>query len=119
MQSVVPALRVSSYATSKVFYEKLGFAQEWTHQFGQGFPVFASIAREGMRIFLTEHTGDCAFGGLVHFYVDDVDQCHAAFVGAGIEIAEPPNHGLGPDIRTMLVIDPDKNRLSFITLVET
>ncbi len=73
-QHVVPALRILRYETSGRFYTKgLGFEVEWKHRFEPDFPVFVSINRDGMRIFLTEHTGDCQVGGLVHFYIPNVD----------------------------------------------
>ena len=118
MQRVVPALRISSYASSSAFYARLGFEEQWTHQFAPALPIFASIAREGLQIFLTEHSGDCQFGGLVHFYVDDVDACYAEFAGRGVSIRKPPSNSLGPDIRDMTVMDPDGNRLSFLTVTE-
>ena len=31
------------------------------------------VSRDGLAFFLTEHTGDCPAGGLVHLYVPDVD----------------------------------------------
>ncbi len=100
MQQVVPALRVRSYEASSAFYGKLGFA---------------SIARDRMEIYLTQHSGDCQCGGLVHFYVANVDECYAEFQQRGIPIKEPPRNSLGPDLRDMLVVDPDGNRLSFLT----
>ncbi|WP_051525210.1 glyoxalase superfamily protein [Methylobacillus glycogenes] len=115
-QSVVPAIRVASYGLSKPYYEKLGFVELWTHQFESGLPVFAAIARGNMQIFLTEHTGDCAFGGLVHFYVPDVDAVHEEFLQQGLHITEPPGNDLGPSVRNMLMVDPDGNRLCFITV---
>lgn len=115
MQRVIPALRIRSWEVSRDFYGRLGFEEQWKHQFKAGMPVFASVAREGMEVFLTEHTGDCQFGGLVHFYVPDVDECHAEFCERGIPVREPPSNSLGPDTRDMLVVDPDGNRLSFIT----
>ena len=115
MQQVVPALRIRSYEASKAFYEKLGFEEQWKHQFETGLPVFASISRNGMEIFLTEHTGDCQFGGLVHFYVAHVDDCYAQFRQRGVPVKQPPSNSLGPDLRDMLVVDPDGNRLSFLT----
>jgi len=30
-------------------------------------------SRDGLACFLTEHAGDCPVGGLVHFYVPNVD----------------------------------------------
>lgn len=118
MQAVVPALRVESYEASKRFYERLGFTEEWTHQFEPGFPIFASIQRHGQMVFLTEHTGDCAFGGLVHFYLADmdVDAYYATCLAAGVEVHEPPNNGISANMRHMLINDPDGNRLTFITL---
>ncbi|MCB1052427.1 MAG: VOC family protein [Acidobacteria bacterium] len=114
MQQVVPALRVRSYKASKVFYEKLGFQEEWKHQFAAGLPVFASISCAGMMIFLTEHKGDCQFGGLVHFYIKNVDEYFAQLQNKGVHVHEPPTNSI-PGIRDMLVIDPDGNRLSFLT----
>jgi catechol 2,3-dioxygenase-like lactoylglutathione lyase family enzyme len=108
-------MRVRSYEASSAFYAKLGFVEQWKHQFEPGLPVFASVAREGLEVFLTEHSGDCQFGGLVHFYVADVDACHAEFRRRGVPIAEPPSNSLGPDLRDMLVVDPDGNRLIFLT----
>lgn len=98
MQSVIPALRVSSYADAKVFYSRLGFQEQWKHQFTPDLPVFASIVRDGMEIFLTEHKDDCQFGGLVHFYVPDVDAWYDEFTGRGAPIAQGPGtaaHFLG------------------------
>lgn len=116
MQRVVPSIRVRSYMDSKLFYEALGFAEEWTHQFEARFPMFASISMDGMRVFLTEHAGDCQFGALVHFYVPDVDKLYTHFRTAGITVVEPPNNELGADLRSMSLIDPDGNRLKFLTL---
>ena len=115
MQRVVPALRVASYAASKPFYESLGFREEWTHQFEPGLPVFASMLFDGMELFLTEHTGDCQPGGLVHFYVPDVDALYDDFLEYGVNVEQPPNNGLGPDLRVKSVLDPDHNRLKFLT----
>jgi catechol 2,3-dioxygenase-like lactoylglutathione lyase family enzyme len=115
MQRVIPALRIRSYEASSAFYAKLGFSEQWKHQFKPGLPVFASVARDGMEIYLTEHSGDCQFGGLVHFYVPDVDACYAEFRQRGVLITEPPTNSLGPNIRDMLIVDPDGNRLSFLT----
>jgi len=115
MQRVVPALRVTSFAASKTFYEKLGFAVEWEHQFEPHLPVFASIAFDGMEIYLTEHTGDCERGGLVHFHVPNVDAYYNEIKARGVSVREAPGNSLGPDIRDMTVVDPDGNQLRFMT----
>ncbi len=117
-QRVVPALRITNYARSKAFYiDGLGFCVEWEHRFEPHFPVFMSISRDGMEIFLSEHTGDCQVGGLVHFYVPDVDAWYAEFRKKRIAVQEPPNESM-EGMRSMTVVDPDGNQLRFITLLE-
>ncbi|MDH3458670.1 MAG: DinB family protein [Gemmatimonadota bacterium] len=77
-------------------------------EFLRGIP-----AQAGDRIAL--HTGDCQFGGLVHFHVPDADLCYRQFRDNGVPVSEPPGNSVGPDTRNMIVVDPDGNRLSFIT----
>jgi catechol 2,3-dioxygenase-like lactoylglutathione lyase family enzyme len=112
-QRVIPALRITNYERSESYYiDTLGFVIEWEHRFGKGFPVFMSISRNGMQIYLSEHTGDCQVGGLVHFLIPDVDAWHAEFHERGAKIGEAPNNDLG--FRNMTVVDPDGNQLRFM-----
>lgn len=118
MQRVVPTLRFTDDATSRAFYvDGLGFGVVWEHRFEPGFPVFLAIERDGMRPFLSEHAGDCQVGGLVHFYVPDVDAWHAELQGRGVPVQEPPGNDL-PGLRIMTVADPDGNQLRFLTVLE-
>ena len=112
-QRVVPALRITNYERSKGYYtEKLGFTVDWEHRFGPNFPVFMSVVRDGMNIFLSEHAGDCQVGGLVHFLIPDVDAWHREFTEKGAVVVEAPNNDLG--FRNMTVADPDGNQLRFM-----
>lgn len=112
-QRVIPTLRITQYERSKVFYtEQLGFAVEWEHRFEPHFPVFMSVVRDGMRLFLSEHTGDCQVGGLIHFVIPDVDMWHQEFVDRGALVTDPPNDDLG--FRMMTITDPDGNQLRFM-----
>ena len=113
MQRVVPALRITNYERSKKFYlDQLGFILEWEHRFEPKLPVFMSIALDGMRLYLSEHSGDCQVGGLVHFVVSDVDALHSTFKVRQVPITEAPNDNLG--FRNMTVTDPDGNQLRFM-----
>jgi uncharacterized glyoxalase superfamily protein PhnB len=76
--------------------------------------VFVQISRDGMEIYLTQHTGDCEPGGLVHLYVPDVDDWYAELSGKGVAIKEPPCEDL-PGLRMMTVVDPDGNQLRIAT----
>jgi catechol 2,3-dioxygenase-like lactoylglutathione lyase family enzyme len=113
MQRVIPALRITNYERSKAYYVgTLGFTVEWEHRFEPNFPVFMSISRDGMKMNLTEHRGDCQVGGLVHFVIPDVDAWHAEFQTRGAIVAEAPNDDLG--FRNMTIKDPDGNQLRFM-----
>src|SRR5216683_7488215 len=112
-QRVVPALRITDYERSKAFYVNgLGFTVDWEHRFEPHFPVFMSIVRDGMQLYLSEHTGDCQVGGLVHFLIPDVDAWFLEFKSRNVGVSEAPNNDLG--FRNMTVTDPDGNQLRFM-----
>ena len=112
-QRVVPALRITDYERSKTYYvASLGFTVTWEHRFEPTFPVFMSVVRDGMQIYLTQHRGDCQVGGLVHFVIPDVDAWHREFRERGARVTESPNNDLG--FRNMTITDPDGNQLRFM-----
>ena len=112
-QRVIPTFRITSEPRSKACYlDRLGFSLEWEHRFEPNFPVFLSIARDGMQLYLSEHAGDCQVGGLVHFLIEDVDAWCGEFQERGVPITEAPNNDLG--FRNMTVTDPDGNQLRFM-----
>jgi catechol 2,3-dioxygenase-like lactoylglutathione lyase family enzyme len=114
-QRVMPTLRMTDYARSRRFYvEDLGFQVDWEHRFEPGFPVFVQVSRDGLAFFLTEHTGDCPVGGLVHLYVPDVDVWFEEFRRKGVRVQEPPNESL-QGLRSMTILDPDGNKLHICT----
>jgi catechol 2,3-dioxygenase-like lactoylglutathione lyase family enzyme len=114
VQQVIPALRITDYTVSKAFYvDKLHFQIEWEHRFEPHFPVFMEISRDGITIDLTEHTGDCQVGGLIHIYVPDVDAWCAELRASGVPVDEP-NERI-PRLRMMTVTDPDGNQLRICT----
>lgn len=112
-QRVVPALRITDYQRSKAYYvETLCFTVEWEHRFEPHFPVFMSVVRDDMQIYLTQHSGDCQVGGLVHFVISDVDAWYSEFRQRGAKVVEAPNNDLG--FRNMTIADPDGNQLRFM-----
>ncbi|MGH9815209.1 MAG: glyoxalase superfamily protein [Candidatus Acidiferrales bacterium] len=118
VQRVMPTLRITDYARSKAFYVGgLGFQIEWEHRFEPNLPVFMQVSREGLAFFLTEHTGDCPPGGLIHLYVPDVDAWYAEFQRRGVAVQEAPNQSL-EGLRDMTVVDPDGNKLRICTRLE-
>ena len=112
-QRVIPTLRITNYELSKAYYlNGLGFTLDWEHRFEPHFPVFMSIVRDNMQIYLSEHTGDCQVGGLVHFLIPDVNAWYLEFKSQNVNVSEAPNSDLG--FLNMTVTDPDGNQLRFM-----
>lgn len=106
-EQVVPVLRVESAARAVEWYDRLGFAKEWEHQFEPGFPWFVSVARGNVRLYLSEHTGDALPDTLFHLYVKDIDAVAEEF-----EMCIDEDGLAG---RECELVDPDGNRLRVAT----
>ena len=103
----MPVLYVEDAARAVAWYERLGFVQEWEHQFEPGFPLFVSVARGNVRLYLSEHEGDARPDTLIHLYVRDIDVVSEEF---GIPVDEGGLAGRQCDL-----VDPDGNRLRVAT----
>lgn len=102
MTSVVPILRVSDVDRALIWWQRLGFTEEFRHQFEPEFPRFVGIELDECRVYLSEHEGDAAGPGLVYLWVTDVDEVAAEF---GAEVEEMPW------ARDFEIADPDGNRV--------
>jgi catechol 2,3-dioxygenase-like lactoylglutathione lyase family enzyme len=107
LEEVVPVLRVADAGRAVDWYQRLGFVKEWEHQFEPGFPWFVSVAKGGVRLYLSEHEGDAPHGSLIHLYVEDIDAVSEEF---GIPVDEQGLAGRECDLE-----DPDGNRLRVAT----
>ena len=118
-QRVFPQLRMTNWTKTRHFYvDGLGFEVDWEHRFEPGFPVFTQLTREGLSLFLSEHSGDCQVGGAAYFVVNDVDALYLEISRRGIQPEElPANTPWGT--REMIVVDPDGNRLRFANPVNS
>jgi catechol 2,3-dioxygenase-like lactoylglutathione lyase family enzyme len=106
-EEVVPVLHVDDAARAVTWYDRLGFTKEWEHQFEPGFPLFVSVARGTVRLYLSEHTGDARPDTLIHLYVKNVDEVAEEF---GVAVDEEGLAG-----RECALVDPDGNRLRVAT----
>lgn len=115
LQYIAPVLRVTSLERSLAFYERLGFALEFSYE---GF--YASVWREGCRLHLQcgppaprdqatierEERIDVCLG------VDDARALYDRFVTAGVDFTVPLRQM--PYGREFYVRDPDGYILGFI-----
>ena len=106
-EEVVPVLHVEEAGRAVAWYERLEFRKEWEHQFEPGFPLFVSVARGNVRLYLSEHMGDARPDTLIHLYVNDIDTVSKEF---GIPVDEEGLAGRECDL-----VDPDGNRLRVAT----
>ena len=114
-QLVIPTLRMTDKTRSRAFsVDGLGFHVDWAHRFEPDLPALLQLSRDGMTFYLSQHVMDCAPGGLIHLFVDRVDDWHAELRRHGITIELPPTDQPW-GLREMHLVDPDGNRLRICT----
>ena len=119
MNTAVPTLRITSYDAAARFYvEGLGFRIDWEWRHEPEFPVTMQVSRGPLRIYLTQHEGDCALPGLVYLYVPDVDAWQAEMLTRGV-VAEGAPQDQPWGNREMMVRDPDGNGLCVCAVLES
>ncbi len=69
-QTGVPVLRIPDVNKAKEFYlDWLGFTLDWEHGFGENFPLYFQVLREGIILHFTEHFGDCIPGARIRIQI--------------------------------------------------
>lgn len=115
MQRVVPGLRFVDEEATRAFYvEGLGFRVDWEHRFAPGMPLFMQVSRDGMALYLTQHAGDAQPGGLVYFYVDDVDAWYRSIPSDKVHLGHAPED-MPWGNREVHLVDPAGNRVRLCT----
>jgi catechol 2,3-dioxygenase-like lactoylglutathione lyase family enzyme len=116
MQQVFPTLRITDCARSRKFYvEGLGFRVDWEHRIDARDPVFMQVTRDGLSLYLSEHSADGQTGGLVHLYVPNVDAWYEDLARRGVvSVAFAPRDEAWGN-RDMRILDPDGNQICVCT----
>ena len=107
--NAIPILRIHEAERSLAWWARLGFTEEFRHQFEAGFPLYLGIKRGDSVIHLSQHDGDAPGPALLYLWVDDVD---AVAVEFGVEVQEMPW------ARDCEVTDPDGNRVRVATATQ-
>ena len=58
--NVVPILRVAQADRALRWWSRMGFVEEFRHQFGPGMPLFVGLVRDEARVYLLRAPGRCA-----------------------------------------------------------
>jgi len=116
LRHAVPLLHVSDSTAAADFYSsRLGFQLEFAHRADDAKPdpCYMGMSRDGVWIHVSSFSGDGVSGGVVNFFVEDVDALHAELVAKGVRIHVAPVDQTWGN-REMYVKDPDGNCLRFI-----
>lgn len=112
--AVTPILRIFDVAKAHEFYLGfLGFAVRWEHRFGDNFPLYTEIARDGCVLHLSEHHGDASPGSTVRVAVEGIEAMHRELIGKDYRFAKPGLEAKPWGTREISVGDPFGNRLVF------
>lgn len=117
-QGAVPIIRIFDVAKAREFYlDFLGFDTDWEHRYGDNFPLYTQISRGGLRLHLSEHSGDATPGGNMCVYMTGIRAFHAELLARNYRYMRP---GLKQEDGRleMQVIDPFNNRIRFMELAE-
>ncbi len=114
-QSVTPVLRILDEGKAREFYIGfLGFAVEFEHRFGDNFPIYLGISRDGCILHLTEHHGDAMPGAHVRVRTNNLTRYCAQLIGTNYKFAKPSVGSPTPwGTIEMTITDPFGNRLTY------
>jgi catechol 2,3-dioxygenase-like lactoylglutathione lyase family enzyme len=108
-------LRSFDETKAKEFYVAfLGFKVDWEHRFSPELPLYFQVSRDGCRLHLTEHHGDCSPGAAVRIETRDVDALCAELLGKAYRFARPGIEETPWGSRELTIRDPFFNRLVFV-----
>ncbi len=109
-----PVFRMFDIAKAREFYvDWLGFRVTFEHRFGDDFPLYMGLERDGLELHLSEHHGDATPGSAVRIEVSDVAALHAELNARPYRFAKPGIEAQPWGTQELSVTDPFGNRLVF------
>lgn len=113
-EPAVPIVRIFDIDKAREFYlDFLGFTLDWEHRFAPNTPLYCQVSRGGLRLHLSEHSGDASPGGNMVVYMRGVEAWQKELVAKNYRYNRPglSHEEWGPE---MQVIDPFGNRIRFM-----
>jgi len=118
--NTTPIFRIFDELKAREFYlDYLGFSVVFEHRFEENSPLYMGISRDGCRIHLSEHHGDCCPGASVRIETEGLEDYHRELTSKGYKYYRPGIEDMPWGSRDMTVIDPFGNRLTFTSAGET
>lgn len=116
---VIPVLRSFDAAKAAEFYQGfLGFGQDWTHRFGEDFPLYQQISLAGSGgqrcvLHLSEHHGDACPGATVRIAWAGLAAFQQSLLVQNYRNAKPGLETMPWGMQEMRLADPFGNHLVF------
>ena len=109
-----PILRIFDETKALAFYvDFLGFTVDWQHRFGDDFPLYLQVSRDGCVLHLSEHHGDCTPGSALRIETDELEAFQAQLLAKQYHFDRPQIQAMPWGSQDMTVVDPFGNRLVF------
>lgn len=113
IQPPIPIFRIFSINKAMEFYRDfLGFKVDWEHRFGDNFPLYCQVSRNGMLMHLSEHAGDASPGARAFVPMRGVRAYHAELSGKDYRYMKPGLEQADWGLE-LAVTDPFSNRITF------
>ena len=113
-QTIIPVLRILDVAKAKEFYlDWLGFSVDWEHRFGENFPLYCQVSKDGIIFHLTEHYGDCIPGSKIRIQVNGIKAYHQQLRDKDYRYYKPGLEKMEWGSTEMSLTDPFGNHLVF------
>ena len=114
LEGATPIFRIFDADKAREYYLGfLGMTVDWEHRFEPGMPLYMQISRGGLKLHLSEHSGDATPGANAVVFCKGVAELH-------IELNDKKYSYNRPGLQRqdwgmeMQVIDPFGNRMRFI-----
>lgn len=108
-----PIVRIFDERQAKAFYvDFLGFTLDWEHRFGEGFPLYAQVSREGLSLHLSGHSGDASAGSCTFVAMTGIKAYRDELAGRAGSGRKPAIEKL-PWGLVMTLTDPFGNSIRF------
>lgn len=116
LEPAVPIVRIFDVEKAKEFYIGfLGFTVDWEHSYGDNFPLYMQISRSGLKLHLSEHSGDATPGGNMCVYMTGIRDFHRELSARNYRYMKPGLEDEGGRLQVE-VTDPFNNRIRFMEI---
>jgi uncharacterized glyoxalase superfamily protein PhnB len=115
MQTITPVLRILDENKAREFYiDWLGFTVDWEHRFGDNFPLYMQVSKDGIVIHLTEHYGDCMPGARIRIIINGLEEYNRQLKAKDYKYYKPGIIKQEWGTTEMPLIDPFSNHIVFV-----